>query len=411
MTFVAEYVKIKQSKRGILDELRIIGKRNAFVRRKFRNMKRQGKRIAVVLTACCALNALVGCLPGSGSSEVEPPASITAVSPKDGKIVAICNDEVAEFVSGYTENANCAEAYFGKGDHYAMKDLTLEWAAETPSSAYTVALSLNADMSDATIYTTETTQWTVSELYVNTTYYWQVTGADKSGVFSFKTANTPRTISIDGVSNTRDIGGKKTEDGRQIRQGVVYRGANLDGITETGKRRFLETYGIRSDLDLRKMSEGSKGSSPVGDDVRYWNYSCPYYTGTSGLDNAEYYDALASAMRVFADSENYPVYFHCAIGRDRTSMVAMLLLGVCGVPKGDIALDYEMSFFSESGCSDGATVATMTAHLESTMRYIGQIGLQYDGKDCFQRSCEAYLLRIGLTAEEIAAIRDNLIVS
>ena len=111
-------------------------------------------------------------------------------------------------------------------------------------------------------------------------------------------------------------------------------------------------------------------------------------------------------MRVFADADNYPVYFHCAIGRDRTSMVAMLLLGVCGVSKTDICMDYEMSFFSESGCSDKAQVAGMAQTFSVTLNYIARNG---DSHATFQENCETYLLQIGLTQAEIDAIRSNLI--
>ncbi len=376
-------------------------------------MRRIGRIGTIALSIVFSAAGFVGCgLTGQGNkteSSVEN-TSFTALSPKHGKVATLANDELAEFAAKYEAKTNCAEPYYGKGDHYAMKGLTLEWSAETPAEEYEVSLSLSADMRDAMRYTTTETSLFLSDLFVNSTYYWQVKGGEAtSSVFSFQTANTPRTIFIEGVSNTRDIGGKNTEEGGKIRQGIAYRGAKLDDITETGKKQFLETYGIKSDLDLRAATEGYKGASPVGDDVAYRNYSCPYYTGANGLDNSDYYEALASALRVFTKSENFPVYFHCSIGRDRTSMIAMLLLGVCGVSTEDIALDYETSFFSESGCLDGASVANMTRGVDNTMSYIMQFGKKYDGNDSFQRSCEAYLLRIGMTEMEIFDIRQNLI--
>lgn len=376
-------------------------------------MRKIEKIGAIALSIGFATAGFAGCnLIGQGNSSESSAenTSFTAVSPKNGKIAVLANDDVAEFVSSYQAWKNCAEPYYGKGDHYAMKNLTLEWSAETPADEYEVSLSLTADMQNAMRFTTSSTSLSVSDLFVNSTYYWQVKGGDAtSSVFSFKTANTPRTVTIDGVSNTRDIGGKDTEEGGKIRQGIAYRGAKLDDITETGKQQFLETYGIKSDLDLRATTEGFKGASPVGDDVAYWNYSCPYYVGSNGLDNSDYYESLASALRVFTKSENFPVYFHCSIGRDRTSMIAMLLLGVCGVSTEDIALDYETSFFSVSGCMDNATVSNMTNGLANTISYIMQFGKKYDGNDSFQRSCEAYLLHIGMSEMEIFNIRENLI--
>ena len=40
---------------------------------------------------------------------------------------------------------------------------------------------------------------------------------------------------------------------------------------------------------------------------------------------------IARALRLFADSANYPVLVHCVIGKDRTGLVMMLLLLLCGV--------------------------------------------------------------------------------
>ncbi len=353
---------------------------------------------------------LVSCLTGCGNKN-----NISAIYPENEEVVSLANAEVTDFVTNYEwgRGSYLSEAYYGKGDHYEMQGVTLRWEDKNQSKHFVVAVSENKDMSMATEYQVTGNEVEILDLFVNTTYYWQVTGGKgKSNVFSFQTAATPRTIVIDGVSNTRDLGGKVTESGKKIRQGAVYRGAKLDSITKEGKIAFLEKYQIKTDLDLRKHGEGLLGESPVGNEVSYYNYSCPYYTSlrtseTTGIDEEKNYENMASAMRVFADSDNYPVYFHCAIGRDRTSMVAMLLLGVCGVSKTDIYMDYEMSFFSESGCSDKASVEQMVNNFSVTINYIAQCG---ESHGTFQENCEAYLLQIGLTQTEIDAIRNNLIV-
>lgn len=40
---------------------------------------------------------------------------------------------------------------------------------------------------------------------------------------------------------------------------------------------------------------------------------------------------IARALRLFADSANFPILVHCVIGKDRTGLVVMLLLLLCGV--------------------------------------------------------------------------------
>jgi protein-tyrosine phosphatase len=44
-----------------------------------------------------------------------------------------------------------------------------------------------------------------------------------------------------------------------------------------------------------------------------------------------------------ADPANHPMVFHCTAGKDRTGLMAMLLLGALGVSDDDIVTDYELT--------------------------------------------------------------------
>ena len=48
--------------------------------------------------------------------------------------------------------------------------------------------------------------------------------------FTFKTDSSPRTIFLDGVSNTRDTGGYKSINGKKLKQGMIFRGGSPDDI-------------------------------------------------------------------------------------------------------------------------------------------------------------------------------------
>ncbi len=367
---------------------------------------RKGLKICAFLSACLfATSALGGCGGKEGESKVK------ALSPQDGKIVVLANNEVADFASGYMIGNSESFCDKNRGDHYFMEDLMLSWSAEGEPVGYEVKLSLNKDLSDAQVFNTSNTMLTLPDLFVASTYYWQVAAdygekKDTSKVFSFKTANTPRTIRIDGVSNTRDIGGYMTESGKRVRQGMAFRGAYLDEITPQGITDAVGRYAIKTDLDVRKAGEGTGGKgSPLGQEVAYYNYSCPYYLGktSTGIDNPANHENLANALRVFADESNYPVYFHCSVGRDRTGMISMLLLGLLGVGYEDICMDYELSFFSYRGCLDGAdpTYMVSSAFLGAYL-YVARY---LDGGKSFAENCEAYLLDVGLTQAEIDEIR------
>ena len=53
--------------------------------------------------------------------------------------------------------------------------------------------------------------------------------------------------------------------------------------------------------------------------------------------------ALGESLRLFGAGETYPAVFHCAAGKDRTGILAALVLGLLGVPDEVIAEDYALS--------------------------------------------------------------------
>ena len=40
---------------------------------------------------------------------------------------------------------------------------------------------------------------------------------------------------------------------------------------------------------------------------------------------------IAKALRVFVDSDNYPVLVHCIHGKDRTGLIVMIIMLLCSV--------------------------------------------------------------------------------
>lgn len=382
-------------------------------------------------TKCLALGLAVGLTcTGLGACKeknqdlVEPAPKMQAITPADGKLVVLANDVVAKFTEGYMPYISGAYAVEGV-DQFAMKPVTLQWEGISEGDSYEVTLATKADMSDGVKYSADTNSLVLKDLFVSTQYYWQVTRTTagqenyRSAVHSFKTVTTPRTVDIQGVSNTRDLGGYPTEDGKYVRQGMAYRGATLEFIDEKGLQDALVKYGIKTELDVRNTAEvNGRTTSFFGEGAKYYNYSCPYYVGDDGLDTVkhpEYLDNLANAIKVFAHEENYPIYYHCALGRDRTGMVAMLLQGLLGVPQEYIFMDYETSFFSERGCCDFAgdnpksRVMHMVDSLTTVYNYIDLYG---EGEENlpFSVNCEKYLMDIGVTAEEIASIRSLLLI-
>ena len=52
---------------------------------------------------------------------------------------------------------------------------------------------------------------------------------------------------------------------------------------------------------------------------------------------------FAAAFEVLADADALPAVFHCAAGKDRTGLLAALLLGALGVADDDIVADYALT--------------------------------------------------------------------
>ncbi len=339
--------------------------------------------------------------------DVEKIDNISAISPEDGETVLLANKLIHKWWMSFDGTSRTYPEIVHE-DRYFPVPVELEWECKEDAIYYLVYLSTSKDMSGANSFVTNKTSLVVENLFVGTDYYWQVDAifTDKtlrSEVFAFTTANSTRAVTIEGVSNTRDIGGVYTADGNRIKQGMIYRGGKLNDITELGKRQFLYDLGIKTDLDLRSNGEGGAGlKSPVSGDLRYYQISGRYYIGGSGIDTEEGKKIMAEEIRLFTDPDNYPFFIHCSLGRDRTGTIVFILQALCGVEKKDLLREYELSIFSVTGTLDNANPVT---HLVSTYNYIVS---NYSGAS-FAEKTENYLLSIGITADEIATIRSLLI--
>lgn len=171
----------------------------------------------------------------------------------------------------------------------------------------------------------------------------------EEGSFSVS-SNPPRNLYVDGITNIRDLGGWKRDDGTRVKQGLIYRSARLSEnysgeviLTNEGRDTLL-SLGIKSEIDLRKTDEnGEIIESPIGKDVNY--ISIPFATGGGYLQkNLSFFPFL---FKELGDAENYPLIFHCSIGTDRTGAVSFVLLSLLSVSEDDIYRDYLFSNFGD----------------------------------------------------------------
>ncbi|MGI8856558.1 MAG: tyrosine-protein phosphatase [Thermomicrobiales bacterium] len=215
-----------------------------------------------------------------------------------------------------------------------------------------------------------------------------------------------RYLRWDACYNARDLGGLPTRDGARTRWGALIRADSVGRLTEQG-RAALEAYGIRTIIDLRFGVEVRDDPSPFTDHATIIAHNLPLnpndvavtrslatqrgsalpYPATVNVAYlATHQSQIAAVMRAIAGAPEGGILFHCHAGRDRTGLIAALLLAVADVPAAVITADYALSFSAVAETMD----ATL-AHLEDV----------YGG-------VEGYLRTADVTESEIARIRNRL---
>lgn len=235
-----------------------------------------------------------------------------------------------------------------------------------------------------------------------------------------------RHIPVEGGYNVRDLGGLPTASGGTTRFGSLIRAGNLDQVTEAGQQTLL-TYGLKTVIDLRSSDEVRQWPDvfAASRQVSYWNlpYSPNDYAGGADYRHLhELYcqslDARRENIRMIISTiaESEPgILFHCAVGKDRTGMIAALLLDLVGVPAEVIAEDYaettrhilkqveawrdyliengeDMTYFERDY---GAVAPTMLTTLDFLDRDYG--------------GAEAYLRWCGVSAAQVARLKTLLV--
>ncbi|MFC7328626.1 tyrosine-protein phosphatase [Marinactinospora rubrisoli] len=168
-----------------------------------------------------------------------------------------------------------------------------------------------------------------------------------------------RHIAFERLHNFRDLGGYRSADGRTVRWGRLYRSDSLGKLRDRDGERF-RALAIRTVIDLRRPSEVERsGRVPHYDGLAYHNLSVehrPYDQASLSPEVepvrflADRYAELAHdgaqelrrALEIIA-GDTAPLVFHCHSGKDRTGVLAMLVLALVGVHDDDIAADFALT--------------------------------------------------------------------
>ena len=409
-------------------------------------------KLPYIISAACA--ALLSVTAASALADV------TLVSPKSGETVRQLKPLQAKFVQEslaerekYFDGAKNSAALRKQGN--GPQPIVLKWqGGEGPWQVVVRRLP------DGKVFCSQSVkgeELSISGLEIARDWEWAVKGAAGEAKGTFKTKDlAPRVIAE--MPNCRDIGGRIGLGGKRIRQGLVYRSAGLnynapieyytnadevvaldkkgklkkmghvgrklhrllkqggkidlkkDRLVKRecyapGKKRFTEQqrldilarYGIKSDIDLRRPSEcyGMTGS-PLGDTVKWFNYS---YSAYGGLYSPNGTNSTRNVFRVFLNPQNYPIDFHCIGGADRTGTVAFLLEALLGVDENNLYMDYLFTGFSG--------VVSDKSH-RGKIEEVAKFLRKHPGETLAQKA-EAYFKNLGFTQRDIDSLRDFLL--
>lgn len=248
------------------------------------------------------------------------------------------------------------------------------------------------------------TYYEIYNLKIAQNYYWEIVATNNTDTISsdlkeFKIIDDKiRNLYIDGITNVRDLGGFLV-NGKRTKQGLIYRTSKLNDdesttplISEKGINDFNK-LGIKTEIDLRKTVDNENGGinySLLGNGVKY--YSIPMVSNGNCLTLNP--NEIIQVFSILGDSNNYPLFFHCSIGTDRTGMVAFLINSLLGVDEDDLYRDYLFSNFGEIG-----SMRTPTA----INNYLNVVKASKGSS--LQEKTYQYLLSIGVSKSDL----DNLI--
>ncbi|KAI0677306.1 protein-tyrosine phosphatase-like protein [Trametes maxima] len=257
------------------------------------------------------------------------------------------------------------------------------------------------------------------------------------------TLSRPPFVSVPGVVNVRDLGSYHTHfPGLATRPGLLYRSGEISHITPEGAQQLRE-LGITTVYDLRSDTEMLRYETPIptidGVEVvhipvfKTEDYSPEamaqrfqlYASGKTEAFMILYAQILDSAGPAFGvvfrhirDRPDSPCLFHCTAGKDRTGILAAILLKLAGVDDETIAQDYALTRVGREPAREmimkrlskvpyfatNSEAALNMFSSETMLAFLQLLSDRYGGVEKYVKDV------VGLTDDDIAAVRKHFLV-
>lgn len=170
-----------------------------------------------------------------------------------------------------------------------------------------------------------------------------------------------RLLPLEGGSNFRDMGGYKTQDGKTIKKGLLFRSGVMSGLTEKDEAylnqfNFSDVVDLRSDEEL-ELYPNHWVSHNQEINYRHHNYSMAKMMAANTAKDKKpsynpevFYRAMPEQfepqMKLYYKAllnNDGAVVVNCSAGQDRTGFASAVLLSALGVPKQQVIEDYLLS--------------------------------------------------------------------
>lgn len=234
-----------------------------------------------------------------------------------------------------------------------------------------------------------------------------------------------RDLHFPQLLNVRDLGGCRTKDGQETRWQSLLRADDLYRLTAEGAQALL-AYGVRTIIDLRWPADiethpnllqkipkalHQQQLSLLGASVESWQavralgpkeqFNC--------LVLQHFQPALRTVFQAIAAAPPGGVLFHCVSGKDRTGVVAALLLTLAEVEKATIVEDYGRStaklseaYLAAYPDEQAATIERVRCPPEQIHNMVAYIAAHYG-------DTASYLHAIGLSHDEVGQLQERLL--
>lgn len=274
------------------------------------------------------------------------------------KQIETCDDVVLDYFAAETEQEqyNIMNRYKNT-KHDSQTEVKIY--VKNGNAPYLLKVADNTAMESAFTKTSYAKQIIFGGTFVpGKTYYYEVEDCEQTIVYrgTINVAKSPvRVISVGGGANIRDIGGYAAGDGYRVKYGLLIRGAQLNGrnggpmLTADGIATMRNILGVKTELDLRNagVDDGGQTVCFFGEDKTYLKYNFQQYD--RALTSPGNLELIKEIFAFLADENNYPIYFHCNAGADRTGTLTYLINGLLGVSYENLTKDFELTSFGGQG--------------------------------------------------------------